>query len=268
MRLRSVIVATGMLVLSACTLFVSTTGLSDGETPAPPDSATVETGTPTDAATDAPVPPNEAGTDAGVDATPPCTGLVTTSGWSEFTRQANVTVAGATLTASVTTSAVGQDKQAVATYEKGFAPKTLHVVYDMDIRPNPTMYFEPGCSIFVYGANGDTLFRHIPGLSGTGLREYVNVYTTAGSDDRERVLGAVPSGTSSHHVDVTFKITGTSAVVDTIFDGTTGHFDAITLLSLAEGFYVNCGIPYSSQVSGTSGNLTVDVRAFTLSACP
>lgn len=264
--------ATSMLVLSACTLLVSTSGLSDPQGTPAPDGGKTETGAPpSDGGADGAVVGNDGGgADSAVDAGSPCPGRFATAGWGSFGPEpgASVVISGDRLTATVTTNAVGASGSAVATYfTESLSPKMLHVAYDLEVRPNPTMYFEPGCSVFLLGPT-ETLARHIPGVNGTDLIDYVNVYKTGPDDDRQRVVSTIPNTTSKHHIDVTFTVTGKNAVVDTDIDGSKRRWDGITLDAIPRGFFVNCGIPFSSQTSGGNGSVTVDVSALSLSACP
>lgn len=263
--------ATSMLLLSACTLLVSTSGLSEPDGTTPGDGGGAEAALPRDGGVDGSVSATDGGgPDAQVDSGPACPGQFATTGWKSFGPEsgANVVIAGDRLTATVTTNAVGASGAAVATYfTNSFSPKTLHVSYDMDVRPNPTMYFEPGCSVFLLGPT-ETLARHIPGVSGTDLIDYVNVYKTGPDDDRQRVVATIPNTTSKHHIDVTFTLTAKSVVVDTDIDGSKKRWDGIILDAVPKGFFVNCGVPFSTQTSGATGSVTVDVSALSLTACP
>ncbi|MBS2013373.1 MAG: hypothetical protein JST00_10825 [Deltaproteobacteria bacterium] len=270
MHVRALLLGLGMLGLSACTLLVGTTGLSDGASSAGEggvDGASL----PSEAATDAMVDgAGDASTDADAAVGLPCVGRSEVTGWGSFTKEpgANVTIAGDKLTATASTTGVGQKVREIANYDPaGFVPSRVRVAYQVTFEPSASMYFEPGCSIHVIGPNG-TVLRHIPTVDGTRLVEYLNVYKSGADDDRTRTITtSLASNRATHSFDVTISLSGSSALVETIVDGTPGRFDGITLEEKPTGYYVNCGIPYGSQTSGPSGSLTVDVRGMAITAC-
>lgn len=249
--------------LGACSLLVSTSGLTGGDAGgATPDSGGA------DVATDSGSIDATADADARVDSGPPCDGGVDISGWSAFTKEnGDVEIAGDTLLATTSTSAVGQVDMQNLIYQPNVGFAVLRMSYDMAVARSDDVYREPGCAIYLKASNGDQLLRELPYANHADFGELVNITKNGPTENLSRGIATLTNAASPHHIDMTIQMTGGKTLsLDTVFDGNAKHYD-VTLVSNLGRFVLRCGVSYSEQQSVGTFSLKTAITRFALRTC-
>ncbi len=251
---------------AACSLVVDTAGLSDGN----PTSPTGETGTlPETGASDGTVAtdsPSGDGTapDGGFD----CDGGTRITSFASFTPSGPVTIQGSTITATVPSSAVGQEISAVARGDFQSISRRLLVTYDLVLTRSEIVYFEPGCGIYLQNDAQETILRQTFAANHESFSGYLNIqFLDGGEDSRQAQFGTLPVGESTRHVEALMTMSGKTVTANVNVDGTP-QSDVLLLPDVPGRFFVRCGIAYGNQTSPGPATTTVKIQNLAISLCP
>jgi len=258
MRWRGHFLASAAVATGACSLLVDTSGLTG--------TAATASGVLTDAAAGAP----ETGGPAADGGAPPlaCDGGFETTSFDSFDQPGNVTVDASGLSATATIDAPGPKASAAAQKVVVLTPSRIHLAYDLVVKRHPTIYTEPGCSLYLENGNEDVLFRHTFYMNKNAFGQYVNI-VNAVVDDRPHAFFDLPDEESTHRVDIVLIATGALGSVDVTFGAQKqNHKETYALSTVPRQVRVRCGISFAEQTVAGPGSVTVKIKNLVLAICP
>lgn len=249
----------------ACSLVVDTNGLSGAEAGADGGGdagTTPESGTTDGPATDSPATDGTA-PGGGFD----CDGGTRLTSFETFTPNGAVTISGSTITATGSTTAVGQQIAAVARGDFNTVPRRLLVAYDLVLTRSDVVYIEPGCGVYLQN-NAQTILRQTFAANHSEFSSYLDVDLPDGGQTSQFTdFAELPSGESTRHVEVLLTTSGTTVTANVTVAGLL-RSDPLVLLDTPSAFFVRCGISYGEQQSPGSETTTVTVKNLEISLCP
>lgn len=249
--------------IAACSLVVDSGGLSGG--PAP----TTEGGSLESGVTDGRVADGRVVDGALQDAAFSCDGgtVITSFDGFDTTGTGTVTVTVGKLTASASTTAKDEQFSAVLRRDFTSVPRRLSLTYDLTIPESQTVYFEPGCSIYLENSQ-QQLFRQTFASNHGAFSGYLNLELLDGGDDsrNHQFFGSLGSE-STHHIEILLTTAGTNLAADVSVDGVV-QSDPLVLPDTPTAFFVRCGLTYGAQNQPGSFTTSIVIQSFALSLCP